>query len=250
MARSFNYTKRAVLSKDAARVAVSGLAGRHTFSAAFDLAGCGFDPSARVFVECYRKNQLQRFDFGSVGAIVAPADVSLDAFGDDVMGLRFRVKVVSATPEKTILGMSKSFRAENDEGGAADCILPLTRLPKENENVWELEFTDDGPTLGINNELEKQIVQKSYFLALVFPAVIREVLSYAFLENEDGSLGDWTQDWKRFAQAIGGPEFPALSGGEYVDEDRDKVRAWIGEAVAAFVRNRELTKLANEWEGE
>jgi len=167
-----------------------------------------------------------------------------------MMGLRFRVKVVSATPEKSILGMSKSFRAENDEGGAADCILPLSRLPKENENVWQVEFTDDGPTLGINAALEKQVVQKSYFFALVFPAVIREILTYAFLENEDGALGEWTQDWKRFVAALGGTEFPALSGGDYVDEDRDKIRAWIESAVAAFVKNRNLTQMANEWEGE
>jgi len=51
-------------------------------------------------------------------------------------------------------------------------------------------------------------------------------------------------------QPLGGTEFPALSGGDYVDEDRDRIRAWIESAVAAFVKNRNLTQMANEWEGE
>ena len=249
MARSFNYTKRADIAKTSARVMVSGAGAHHVFSVLFALGEYGFAADARVYVECYRKNQLQRFDFGSVGALVPPADVSLDAFGDDVMGLRFRVKVVSATPEKTILGMSKSFRAENDEGGAADCILPLARLPKENENVWEVEFTDDGPQLAINAELEKQVVQKSYFVALVFPAVIREILTYAFVENCDGDLGEWTDDWKRFVLALGGPEFPSVSR-DADDDGLDLIRQWIVAAVQAFVCGKGLTKIANSWRDE
>ena len=156
------------------------------------------------------------------------------------------MKVVASNAEKTILGMSKSFRAENDEGGAADCILPISRLPKENENVWEIDFEDDGPTLAINANLEKQVVQKSYFLALVFPAVIREVLTYAFIENDPDELGEWTEDWKRFALDLGADEFPSFSGDDR-EKDADLLRPWIDSAVQAFVRGKGLTDLANQW---
>ena len=105
MARSFNYTKRKEIAKSSLRVVVSSIGGS-SFSAAFDLAQYDFDPTAKLYVEAYRKNQLLRFDFGTVGAIAAPRDTSLAAFGDDLMGIRFRTKVVAANAEKTILGMS------------------------------------------------------------------------------------------------------------------------------------------------
>lgn len=246
MARSFNYTKRREIAKSSIRVSVSSTDPRHCFAATFDLASYDFDSSARVYVEAYRKNQLLRFDFGTVGKIAAPSDTSLAAFGDDMMGIRFRVKVVASNAEKTILGMSKSFRAENDEGGAADCILPISRLQKENENVWEIDFEDDGPTLAINANLEKQVVQKSYFLALVFPAVIREVLTYAFIENDPDELGEWAEDWKRFALDLGADEFPSFSGDDR-EKDVQALRQWIASAVQAFVRGKGLTDLANQW---
>lgn len=246
MARSFNYTKRREIAKSSIRVSVSSTDPRHCFAATFDLASYDFDSSAKVYVEAYRKNQLLRFDFGTVGKIATPSSTSLAAFGDDMMGIRFRVKVVASNAEKTILGMSKSFRAENDEGGAADCILPISRLPKEKENVWEIDFEDDGPTLAINANLEKQVVQKSYFLALVFPAVIREVLTYAFIENDPDELGEWTEDWKRFALDLGADEFPSFSGDDR-EKDADLLRPWIDSAVQAFVRGKGLTDLANQW---
>lgn len=246
MARSFNYTKRREIAKSSIRVSVSSTDPRHCFAATFDLASYDFDSSAKVYVEAYRKNQLLRFDFGTVGKIATLSSTSLDAFGDDMMGIRFRVKVVASNAEKTILGMSKSFRAENDEGGAADCILPISRLPKEKENVWEIDFEDDGPTLAINANLEKQVVQKSYFLALVFPAVIREVLTYAFIENDPDELGEWAEDWKRFALDLGADEFPSFSGDDR-EKDVQALRQWIASAVQAFVRDKGLTDLANQW---
>jgi len=249
MARSFNYTKRQDVDKSSVRVVVSGMDSHHDFAASFDLSEYHFDPSAKLYVEAYRKNQLLRFDYGTVGATTAPDDTSLDAFGADMLGIRFRVKVVAATPEKTILGMSKSFRAENDEGGAADCILPISRLPKDNENVWEIDYTDDGPALAINADLEKQIVQKDYFMALVFPAVIREILTYAFVENYEGELGEWTEDWKHFALMLGAEDFPSL-GGEDREKDIDLVKPWIESAVRAFVRGKNLTELANQWKDD
>lgn len=249
MARSFNYTKRREIAKSSIRVSVSPTDPRHCFVAAFDLASYDFDSSAKVYVEAYRKNQLLRFDFGTVGKITAPSDTSLAAFGDDMMGIRFRVKVVASNAEKTILGMSKSFRAENDEGGAADCILPISRLPKENENVWEIDFEDDGPTLAINANLEKQVVQKGYFLALVFPAVIREVLTYAFIENDPDELGEWTEDWKRFALDLGAEEFPSFSGDDS-EKDEQALRQWIASAVQAFVRGKGLAEIANQWKDD
>ncbi len=246
MARSFNYTKRREIAKSSVRVSISATGKGHSFATVFDLAEYGFALDAKVYVEAYRKNQLLRFDFGTVGSLAAPGSTSLSAFGEEVAGLRFRAKVVAANAEKTILGMSKSFRAENDEGGAADCILPISRLPKENENVWEIDFTDDGPTLAINASLEKQIVQKSYFHALVFPAVIREVLTYAFIENDSEELGEWTEDWKNFALMLGADDFPELSGDDR-EKDADLVKPWINSAVKAFVHGKNLTELANQW---
>ena len=206
--------------------------------------------SAQVIAPGNSSASRRPYSLFALGAIAAPRDTSLAAFGDDLMGIRFRTKVVAANADKTILGMSKSFRAENDEGGAADCILPLMRLPKENENVWEIVYTDDGPNLAINASLEKQVVQMNYFLALVFPAVIREILTYAFIENDADELGEWTEDWKLFARALGAEEFPQLAGGDDRDDDKDAIRKWIDSAVQAFVRGKGLAEIANQWKDD
>ena len=116
MARSFNYTKRKEIAKSSLRVVVSSI-GSSSFSAAFDLTQYDFDPTAKLYVEAYRKNQLLRFDFGTVGAIDAPRDTSLAAFGDDLMGIRFRAKVVAANADKTILGMDLLRTATLSERG-------------------------------------------------------------------------------------------------------------------------------------
>ena len=82
------------------------------------------------------------------------------------------------------------------------------------------------------------------------PAVIREILTYAFIENDSDELGEWTEDWKLFAHALGAEEFPQLAGGDDRDDDTDALRKWIDSAVQAFVRGKGLADIANQWKDD
>ena len=54
----------------------------------------------------------------------------------------------------------------------------------------------------------------------------------------------------RFFYSSDARALPKAAYEKYLGEDRDRIRAWIDSAVASFVKNRNLTQMANEWEGE
>ena len=208
-----------------------------------------YPPTAHAYIEVFRKGQLVRFDFGPMSSPHLLQEPSLDEFGgpDDMMGLLFRVKVVDPDT-KEILALSKPVRAGNDPGGSADSILPLARLPEDCNLLWKLDFSD-GPVLYINKHLDTQVTKKDYFVALVYPEVMRQVLSHAFLYNF-GQDEEWGEKWKRFACEIRhAPPFPniTLTGSKLTEDQEAEIQEWIDKAVEASVTDKHLAEKANNW---
>lgn len=246
MAERFNYTGRQSIESHTVHVTLVEQGERHWFTAKIDFEEYKFPTSARVFIEAYVKNHLLRFDFGTVGAFAAPENTSLDEFGDDVASILYRVKVVAADARRTILAMPSrgvGVRAENAEGGASDCILPVGRLPDGSEQVWAMDYELDYPRLCINRKIERSVTQDDMFVALVYPAALRNVLEYTFLLHVDGKDCKWADDWKQFAAENLETPFPQLSGAAAYDEaDREAVRDWIEDVVEAFVADAGLVE--------
>ena len=98
---------------------------------------------------------------------------------------------------------------------------------------------DDPPTLLVNSEAQptwKEMAQSPQFTSLVYPEVMRRLLTTTLIENEwgDDEEGGWGTDWVRFARMIGGlPSPPPLA-------DKDGRESWIDEAVAAFARRNQM----------
>ena len=209
-----------------------------------------YPPTAHAYIEVFRKSQLVRFDFGTMSAPHLVDTPNLDEFGgpNDVMGILFRVKVVDSST-KEILALSKPVRAGNDPGGSADSILPLARLPEECNLLWKLDF-DDGPTLYINKHLDTQVTKKDYFIALVYPEVMRQVLSYAFLYHF-GENNEWAEKWKRFACEIRhAPPFPNIQDNpdhKLTEDQQEEIQKWIDTAVEVSVTDKHLAEKANNW---
>lgn len=249
MAERFNYTNRRTIESHHVHVTLVRKGEQVNFTAKIDFAEYDFPPSARVFIEAYIKNHLIRFAFGTVGAFAAPDSTDLADFGDEVESVLYRVKVVAADEKRTILGLPSrgvGVRAENADGGASDCILPLGKLPKGSQLVWAMDYEKGYPRLCINRELEDQVARGDAFIALVYPAALRHVLEYTFLQRHDGQGCDWADDWKRFAAENLGEEYPALSGKPVYDEqDLQDLQDWIDAVVESFVDGADLVKKMN-----
>jgi len=244
MAERFNYTGRQTIEPSTVHVRLMEQGDRRWFTASVDFDQYDLSSSARVFIEAYIKNHLLRFDFGTVGAFAAPKDTSLNEFGDEVADVLYRVKVVADDVRRSILAMPSrgvGVRAENTEGGAADCILPISRLPDGSEQVWAMDYDLDYPRLCINRRFDMSVVHEDMFVALVYPAALRGVLEYTFLRHVDGKGCKWADDWKQFAAETLSCPFPAISGAaEYDAADVESVSDWIEDAVETFVANTGL----------
>lgn len=249
MAERFNYTNRRTIESSHVHVTLIQKGDQASFAATVDFAEYGFPPSARVFIEAYIKNHLIRFDFGTVGAFGPVQPTSLADFGDEVASILYRVKVVVADEKRTILGLpgrGVGVRAENADGGASDCILPLGKLPKGSQQVWAMDYEKGYPRLCTNRDLDPNVVKSEAFVALVYPVALRSVLEYTFLLNHDGQGCAWADDWKQFAAQNLGEEFPALSGKpRYDEQDLQDLQDWIEAVVESFVAGSGLVGKLN-----
>lgn len=240
MIRRLNYTGRRKISR--ARVTVRLIPAKrgdgYAFHVDYDLKGLRFPDTARVYVEAYNVASYMRFSFGTVGERHDPRTTDLRDVTPRPLP-RFRLKVVD---EQERLGLLL---------GVADKIVPLrpeeelshkqSLLPVEfcdlGDRVWRLDLTDS-PVLELNNRVEgiaDAARVGGSFVGLVFPEVVRGVLSHIlFVLREDDPTADdseWTSQWLRYALAL--PDVGALP-----EQDADR-EEWIDQAVHAFCRARQ-----------
>lgn len=247
MAIRYNYTNRNPIEQQNVEIQLV-FGGEHvSFIPKVNFGNYEYPSTAHAYIEVFRKSQLVRFDFGPMSTPHLLENPNLDEFGEP-MGLLFRVKVINPDT-KDILALSKPVRAGNDPGGSADSILPLARLPEDCNLLWKLDF-DDGPVLYINKNLDTQVTRKDYFIALVYPEVMRQVLSYAFLYHF-GEDNEWAEKWKRFACEIRhAPPFPNIpenSDHKLTEDQEEEIRKWIDAAVEVSVTDKHLAEKANNW---
>ena len=238
MTERFNYTGRVIIEDHDVHIHLIHQGEAVWFKATIDFNNYQFPPDARVFIEAYRLTHLARFDFGTVGNFTAPASTSLAEFREEVPRVRYRVKVVASDERKTILGMPNRGRgkyADNAEGGGAVCLLPVNLLPEYSRQVWAVQIDDDGPHLGMNRKLDKMLLEKEEFIALVYPAALKEVLSYTFLLHHDGKGCKWADDWKQFAADNLDEPFPNIADWPEINEAyREAVSEWIEDVAESF----------------
>ena len=233
MLRKLNFTERTRIPRAAAQIEVRREPdGVLAFDAHLDLSGVKASQDARVYIEAQYRTSYMRFDCGSIGAMLMPANRRLDEIDSDRI-IRFRVKVVDHSD-----GQRRIVAASNDITVACDAGADSTRLPllpvnfdDLGDQVWRVHFESMQPVLELNNRIdniEHLARQDAAFFALVYPAAVREVLTHFLLverwdENEEG--GDTPELWIRWAREMIDDAVPAES------DDR---REWIKEVVATF----------------
>ena len=249
MIRRFNYTSRARINKSDALISFDEGTKPLSFNALITLDKYNLEPTARVFVEAYRGNSFMRFDYGTVEALVPPASRQLlEIEGDEFS--RFRVKIVDGESGR-LFAISPQLTPGGDSRDQREALLPL-HLTDTGSQIWRLKFEDEGVRLELNQH-KNGIQREPEFHALVFPSVVREVLSYIVFiakqereeEPEDGEKSPWGK-WLECISEFYPEEYPGPYREAESTDDVQNFLDWIEGAVEAFcAKNRIAEGVSN-----
>jgi hypothetical protein len=243
MIKRLNFTGRKRIPRERVQIEVfDGLP--RTFSAAISLHDINLPDDAAVYLEatCAGSTVLQRFDFGRVGKIAPKSSPRLtEVQGENVF---FTLKVVDISEVfGRILGVAENIRPERagtQTVAGRRGILPIEETDLDQE-IWKLEFREHDVFLLVNKRIPGLVDRVSadpMFYALIYPEVVRQVLTRAIAENVEPDDADerWPLLWLRFGRGLH-PEFQAPPG---VDDSREEVLEWVDEVVAGFCEQHGL----------
>jgi len=222
---------------------------------AFEVARLSLDRhklpgDALVRLEAYHRTIYARFGLGTVSEPVLPGKQTIPQFNIPD-GIRFRVKVTSVTePGMGQLLAAGTRIAPSWLDGGQESLLPVKPDDTLGQEIYRLSF-DDGIVLLVNDKIEqwREVSRDPAFMALVYPAVLRLVLSRILLNQEqaeDDNEEDWPEQWIEFAKVhLVMDEPPQME-----DEGIEPVSQWIDRAVASFCnRNLSFDGFSRRWIG-
>lgn len=253
--RRLNYTKRKKLTLDQVNIKLSQSPGNQLriFNAELSLPS-DLPGNARVFVEAYCSSPAtrMRFDFGTVDAVTPPPEEQrcLKDFSSDASPL-FRVKVtdVCQNPGK-ILAEAHQIRPVDPNRNKRGILF--TKWDELNGPVWELDlYNDDGPVLLIEKTIDPhcELPRQPIFQALVFPEIIRRVLTWVLSDDEIDNLDDptkWHSKWLDFPRVT----FDFTEPVPKQDDDAYTRMQWVNEAVKWCSRRRGFCKAFDPKDGD
>jgi hypothetical protein len=247
--RTLNYTRRRRISRDKLDFIIfTDNLGQYAFDARIDLEEYKLPTDARIFIEAYRQTHWMRFDFGTVGRIVAPKDRALSIF-DNTDGILFRLRVASGHDALGLLLAEADripFRAKDEKPKKRIPLLPVVPEDLRSE-ICKVSFETRGPELVVNSSLGnwRGVARDPVVVALIYPFVLREILTRICMEDQFDleDKADWRSRWCRFVELLPGmTPFP---------ENGDDREDWIERAVQAFARrNAVLAKFGQYWKEE
>jgi hypothetical protein len=241
MKRTFNYTGRRKIERKDVSIVLREDAGSWIFDADLKIADYHFPRNAEVWIEAHRQNLWMQFPWGTVSAIRPTLSRRLTEF-DVPDGILFRIRVVQPPGQEhhKLLGEADGI-AFVKVGEATSERRPLLEPVPDalDQLLWKLDMDSDPPRLLVNRDALptwKEMARSPHFIALVYPEVMRRLLTSALIEDQwtDEEDGGWESDWVRFARNLGGLALPPPAN------DKEGRVTWIDEAVAAFARRHQL----------
>ncbi len=247
MKRTFNYTGRKKIERRDVSITLREDRGALVFDADLRLSGYKFPRIAEVWLEAHRQNVWMQFAWGTISALRQPTDRKLTEF-EVADGILFRVRVVQpqGNEHHKLLGEADGLHFVK-AGEASDRQRPLLRADPDTLDhlLWKLDMESDPPRLLVNKDAKpsyNEVARSPQFISLVYPEVLRRLLTEALIEKEwteDDDEGGWTSDWMRFARNLGTPWPPPPPDSE------PECVGWVEEAVAAFALRNQLR---NVWD--
>jgi hypothetical protein len=243
MIRKFNYTERKRILRNDVSITLIDDAGEKPrgFDASLHFEDMNLPEHARIYVEAYRASAYKRFNFGTVANPIPPTDRSVEDL-ESTLDLRFRVKVVDESHRAGLLLAVAENLTPNvlgDHAKKRDPLVPLNVVDL-GERVWRLNFEafPDGPVmLEVNSRIENIefiVKQDKGFRAVVFPAILEQVLTFVLRQEEfdpdDDNPDDEVRKWLQFVGGFFSDPVPEESQRE----------EWISDAVSAFCTRSQL----------
>ena len=193
MKRTFNYTGRRKIGRKDVSITLRQEKSVWVFDAGLRLADYNFSRNAEVWVEAHRQNLWMQWSWGTVSSLRVPVDRRLVEF-DVPDGLLFRVRVVQPPGQEHHKLLGEADGIPFVKAGEADDRRRHLLVPVPDalgQQLWKLDFEHDPPQLLVNNEAKpswKEMARSPQFIALVYPEVLRRMLSHALVDES------WTED--------------------------------------------------------
>lgn len=204
---------------------------------------------AMAWVEAYRGSKMMRFKLGKLTDCRNERFV-LNEF-DPAEPVLFRIKLVDENDHKhPIKGWRDQIRpvVYDASGQKKKSVLPVYPSGDLGNIIWRINWDDPSrPVLQVNNKINARnitsiVAKDADFAALVFPQVIREVLSYLLKEGFDD---DEENEWIIFAENLVGE---SCERGDYGSEtDNNRVEDWIEKVVERFGVETDLINRYNKF---
>lgn len=229
--RRYSYLGRQRILRQDVAFSLAEANGRLSAKCRIDLQPYELPPDGKVFIEVYRLETYLRFEVGTVSHLNIPDQLDLSEF-EYAEGIKFRVKVASD---------AGVLIAEADKIQPGDSELPENRLPlittvarDLGELVYEVDLNHD-PLLVVNSNYGnwRELATNPFFKSVVFPSVVREVLTKVLIidnHSDTSDMEDWKSQWLKFGTLL--PGVPVF--GRKMNND-DKAE-WIDAVCQSFSR--------------
>lgn len=242
MIKRVNSTGRKRIPQSAISIHVHDGSPR-TFDALIDFEKFDAPPDAAVVMEamCAGENRILRFEWGTVDSLVPPESRQLE--GLNGRNVFFSVKVVDRTERfGRLLGLAEHVRpttAGEETETQQTSLLPVDIAPLDHE-LWRLEFREHEVFLLVNEtvpDLADKIRYDGSVYSLIYPAIIREILSEAFRQCQDDEVNSdhWAERWLSFARSL----HPEKESPKLRTEVEDQ-REWIQDVIDVFSQDHGL----------
>jgi hypothetical protein len=254
--RTFNFTGRKTIPHNDVRIE---LRPDRTFEASWQFDASHFPTEACVYVEAFTSGSqlVLRFPYGTVGTPQPCSDRDLSTLPAQTVG--FNLKVVDESADAgRLLGIATNVRGigEGDTGAASQqSLLPVNPADLD-QQVWRLTFEHGRPWLEVNNRISgiMEIARTDpTFFSLVYPSILRSILSRVLVQEEftdaDGDLNDWKVQWLRWG-IHWHPDTERPPEGNAA-EHLETWEGWIEAVVQQFCRNHAVRELlTDQYTGE
>ena len=246
MKSEFNYTQRQRIESKHLQIELIEPTdgGFYSFNVDLDLEELQLPPEAPLVVEASRGSSSMRFPWGTAEQPLAPANRELS---DVPLVPSFRVMALAPDDSRLILALANQVKPRWERAQAIGASELLYLLEEDlGQEVWRLDLPEgeELPVLKVNSSIDgisRTVRQDPAFRSLVFPEVVRSVLTKALLieEAEPGDEGGYWYGWLGFVSQFHNEECPGLSESGTDAEGRQKaLQEWINGAVEAFTQKR------------
>lgn len=214
-----------------------------------------------VVIDAVLRTRAQRIELGSLADLPVSKEVVFSDFlpGDEV---KFRLKIVDPG-DKKITGEVSGLRVKGDKLedpilGKRKTLLPVNWAAEGDEmkgQFWKLDYSNGNfPVLLLAKGKFTALgdVNRPEFRALAFPAIMKEVLTFAFVTKFD-NIPVWAEDWNKLALLLGCDPIPqraeTANAPQEVEEHFENVCKWIDEVSAQFAHECRLELITSEFNG-